>query len=110
MASASPLGDGAQNRAGRAKANSSSTSSRSPDLGGAASPSLLAVSEACATSTGPVVNAPSAAPRPILRAPSSSQIAPAPGGTASAGGSASHGSAPVRPMEEGRVEMDTARR
>jgi ATP-dependent DNA helicase DinG len=73
-------------RAGRTKAYSSSTSIRSADRGGGVRPSRRAVKEAWATITGPSVKKPSAAPRPILRAPASSHTAPAPGGVASAGG------------------------
>jgi hypothetical protein len=51
-----------------------------------------------------------AAPRPIFLAPSSSQIAPAPGGTASAGGRASHTSAPVRLGVAMRDSSDTSQR
>jgi hypothetical protein len=57
-----------------------------------------------------VVKAPSAAPRPIFLGPSASQIAPAPGGTASAGGRASQGSAPVRAAEDVRESTDTTDR
>ena len=110
MARARPLGEGAQKRAGRTKANSSRTSSNSAERGGGAMPRRRAVRLAWATMTGAVVKAPSAAPRPILRGPSPSQIAPAPGGTASAGGSASHGSVPVRAEAEVRESTDTADR
>ena len=79
----------------------------SAERGGGETPSRRAVRLAWATSTGAVVKAPSAAPRPILRAPSSSQIAPAPGGTASAAGRTSHGSAPVRLLEEMTDSSDT---
>ena len=109
-ARARPLGDGAQKVAGRTKAHSSSTSSRSGDRGGGDRPSLRAVRLAWATNTGPPVNTPSAAPRPIFLAPSSSQIAPAPGGTASAGGRASHASAPVRLGVAMRDSSDTSQR
>ena len=39
------------------------------ERGGGDNPSRRAVSDACATRTGPPVNTPSAAPRPTLRAP-----------------------------------------
>ena len=107
MASASPAAEGAQNRAGRTKANSSSTSSSCGDRGGGAMPSRRAVRLAWATITSSPVNSPSAAPRPILRAPPPSATAPAPGGTARAGGKASQGSAPVRPAEAVRESRDT---
>ena len=107
MARARPLGEGAQNRAGRTKANNSSTSSSSAERAGGAMPSRRAVRLAWATMTGAVVKAPSAAPRPIFRAPSASQMAPEPGGTASAGGRASHGSAPVRTAEDVRESTVT---